>query len=86
MNGMEMMEQVKSIHEPEAELLSAEEAVQDAARLSAVIRGGRRASERAVPVRVPLWALLEALDVLEPPELDKVAHRVQERLAAASRQ
>ena len=78
------MEQVKSVHEPEAKLLSAEDAIQDAARLSAAMRG-RRASERAVPVRVPLWALLEALDVLELPELNQVAHRVQERLASVSR-
>jgi len=79
------MEQVKSIHEPEAELLSAEDAVQDAARLRAAIRVGRRPSERAVPVRVPLWALLEALDALELPELKQVAHRVQERLVAGGR-
>ena len=78
------MEQVKSVHEPQAKLLSAEDAVQDAARLRAVMRGSRRASERAVPVRVPLWALLEALDVLDPPELQQIAHRVQERLAASS--
>ena len=76
------MEQVKSVHEPRAELLSAEDAVEDASRLRAAMPGGRRASERAVPVRVPLWALLEALDVLDPPELQQVAHRVQERLTA----
>jgi len=66
------------VHEPEAELLSAEEAIEDAARLRILFR--RR--ERAVPVRVPLWALLEAIDHLEPDELIHVVRRAEERLMA----
>jgi hypothetical protein len=31
-----------------------------------------------------MWALLEALDSLEPPESQQIARRVQERLAEAS--
>jgi len=37
-----------------------------------------------VVVRIPFPALLEALDSLEPMELQQVARRVQERLATAS--
>jgi len=74
-----MMAKMGSVHEPEAELLSAEDAIQDAARLRAVFRR-RRQTERAVPVRVPLWSLLEAIDRLEPGELREVVQRAKERL------
>lgn len=77
-----MMAKLGNVHEPEAELLSAEDAIQDAARLRAVFR--RRESERVVPVRVPLWALLEAIDRLEADELRQVAQRAEERLVTVS--
>ncbi len=75
-----MMANVGSVHEPEAELLSAEDAIQDVARLRALFRQRRR--ERAVPVRVPLWALLEAIDFLEPEELRQTVERAEKRLLA----
>ena len=65
-------------HEPEAELLSADDALQDAARLREVLH--TRKPERVVSIHVPLWALLEALDLLEPHELQQVAKRARERL------
>lgn len=71
-----------TVHEPEAELLSADDAIQDAERLRARFRQ-RREAERAVPLRVPLWVLLEALDHLDSEALRQVAHRAEERLAAA---
>jgi hypothetical protein len=64
------MANVGSAHE--AESLSAEDAIQDAARLRALLRQ-RRQAEWAVPVRVPLSALLEAIDRLEPDELRQAA-------------
>ena len=73
----------REIHEPEARLVSAEESVQDALRLREV-RAAMRRSLQSVSVRVPMWALLEALDSLDPPELQQIARRVQERLAEAS--
>ncbi len=75
------MSQKGSVHEPEAELLNAEDAIQDAARLRAWFRQ-RQQSERVVSVRVPLWALLEAIDHLPPDELRQVARRAEERLVA----
>ena len=77
------MAKMGSVHEPDAQLLSADDAIEDAARLREVVR--RRMAGRAVPVRVPLWALLEALDSLEPNELRQVAERAEERLATAGR-
>lgn len=73
----------REIHEPEARLVSAEESIQDALQLQEV-RAAMRRSLQSVSVRVPMWALLEALDSLEPPESQQIARRVQERLAEAS--
>ena len=73
-----MMSNKGNVHEPQAELLSAEEALKDAARLREKLR--RSKPERVVSIHVPLWALLEALDFLEPMELQQVAQRAQERL------
>lgn len=70
------------VHEPDAELSNAAEAVQDAARLRAVLRQ----RERSVQLRVPLSALLDALDALEPKELRQVAQHAQERLTAVGQQ
>jgi hypothetical protein len=66
------------VHEPDAELASAADALQDAARLRAILRQ----REHAVQVRVPLSALLDALDALGPQELRQVAKHAQERLTA----
>jgi len=44
------------IHEPEAELAGAEEAIADAARLRGMLAGAGR-SARSVAVKAPLWAL-----------------------------
>ncbi len=76
-----MMAEGKSVHEPEAELLSAEDAIQDAERLRVLFRRHRQA-EQSVPLRVPLWVLLDAIDHLEPEALRQVGRRVEERLAA----
>ena len=38
---------------------------------------------RAVSIRAPLWALLEAIDSLEPQELQQIARHVRERLSAS---
>ncbi len=70
------------VHEPEAELLSAEDALQDAERLRAVLR--QRQRERSVPLRVPLSALLDALDTLESKELQQVVKHAQDRLVTMS--
>jgi hypothetical protein len=67
-------------HEPEEELGSADDAVQDAARLRA-LRDRQQRTESVVSVRVPLWALLDAIDHLPPDELRQVARRAEGRLA-----
>jgi hypothetical protein len=71
----------KSVHEPDEELLSAEEAIEDAERLDILFRR-RRQTEQFVALRVPLSALMEAIDQLDLEDLRKVGKRVEERLTA----
>ena len=73
------MTQRGSVHEPEAELLSAEDAIQDAKRLGTLF-SQRRGAEPSVPLHLPLWVLLEALDNLEPLVLRQVIQRAEARL------
>lgn len=76
-----MIQKIGSVHEPEAELLSAEDAIRDAQQLRVLLRQ-RREVEQPVPLRVPLWVLLDAIDRLEPEALHEVSRRVEERLTA----
>ena len=73
------MSQKGSVHEPEAELLTAEDAIEDSMRLRAWLR---QRKEPVVSLQVPLWALLDAIDHLPPDELRQVARRADERLVA----
>ncbi len=76
------MEDQKSIHEPEAPLLNAQDAVQDAKRLRALLQRNRQQAAREVRLRVPFAVIIEALDQLEAHELHLLAQRLEERLAA----
>jgi hypothetical protein len=75
-----MVEQ-KSIHEPGAQLLSAQDAIQDAERLRALVLRNRQRAEREVQLRVPFMVIIEAVDQLEVDELRLLAQRLEERLA-----
>jgi len=77
-----MTKNTGSVHEPEAELLSAEDAILDAERLRTLFRQQRQTSQ-PVQLQMPLWVLLDALDHLELEALRLVARRVEERLAEA---
>jgi len=70
----------KSIHEPKAQLLSGQDAIQDAERLRALLRRNRERTEREVQLRVPFTVIIEALDQLEAGELRLLAQRLEERL------
>ncbi|MCC6189674.1 MAG: hypothetical protein IT318_11615 [Anaerolineales bacterium] len=72
----------KSVHEPEAEVMSAVEAQEDARRVASVLRQNLIKAEPAVQLEVPLSTFLSALDNLSRDELLILRHRVDERLAA----
>ena len=70
-----------SVHEPEAELLSAEDAIDDANRLRSWMQK-QRSSDSVV--YIPLHLLLDAIDHLEPEALRQVVQRAEERLLDAA--
>ena len=69
-------------HAPEAQLLSAEDAIRDAEQLGALLQRNRRRSERRVSLRVPFTVIIEAIDQLKVGELHLLSQRLDERLAA----
>jgi len=75
------MSEQKSVHEPEAQLLSAQDVVQDAERLRTLLRRNRQRAEREVQLRVPFTVIVEAIEQLEVGELCLLAQRLEERLA-----
>ncbi|MCC7362032.1 MAG: hypothetical protein IT317_21285 [Anaerolineales bacterium] len=72
----------KSVHEPEAEVMSAVEVQEDARRVASALRQNLIKAEPAVQLEVPLSTFLSALDKLSRDELLILRHRVDERLAA----
>jgi len=79
------MGEQKSIHEPEVPLLSAQDAIQDAERLRSLLQRNRQRAEREVQLRVPLTAIIEAIDQLKANELRLLVQRLEERLASVQR-
>jgi len=79
------MSEPKSIHEPRAQLLSAQDAIRDAERLQALLLRNRQRAEREVQLRVPFTVIIEAVDQLEADELRLLAQRLEERLAGMQR-
>jgi hypothetical protein len=76
------MDKQKSVHEPNAQLLSAQDAIQDAERLQELLWRNRQQAEREVQLRVPFTVILKAIDQLEASELRLLVQRLEDRLAA----
>jgi hypothetical protein len=72
----------KSVHEPEAKVMSAADAWDDAQQIAEVLRQNLLKAEPAVQLQVPLSIFLSALDSLSRDELALLRQRVEERLAA----
>jgi len=75
------MDKQKSVHEPNAPLLSAQDAIQDAERLQELLWRNRQQAEREVQLRVPFTVILKAIDQLEASELRLLVQRLEDRLA-----
>ncbi len=73
---------LKSVHEPEAEVMSAADVWDDADEIGDVLQRNLFRSEPIVKLQVPLSAFLFALDSLNRDELVLLRRRVDERLAA----
>ena len=75
------MDKQKSVHEPNAPLLSAQDAIQDAERLRELLWRNRQQAEREVQLRVPFTVILKAIDQLEASEVRLLVQRLEDRLA-----
>ncbi len=71
-----------SVHEPDAPLMSADDAIADADRLKELLRGKALSSELSVELRIPLAAFLAALDRFDETELRLVKQRLDGKLQA----
>ena len=69
-----------AVHEPDAELLSAEDVIRDVERLE---RWDANRSSREVSLRLPFAALLDAVDGLRLEEAEQLLERAQRRLWTA---
>lgn len=73
---------VKTAHEPDAPVMSAEDVAQDAQQLAKILRQNLQKGEPAVQLKVPLSAYLDALDNLDRDELLLLRRRIEDKLAA----
>lgn len=72
----------KSVHEPDAPMMSAEDVWEDASELADLLQQNLRKSERIVRLQIPFSFFLSALESFEREELIVLRQRVEERLAA----
>ena len=72
----------KSVHEAEAEVMSAAEVWNDAQQLGQVLRQNLVQTEPVVRLQIPLSVFLAAVDDFSQDELLLLKQRVQDRLAA----
>jgi hypothetical protein len=72
----------KSAHEPQAEVMNAEEVWDDAQRIAAALRRNLSKAEPVVQLRIPLSAYLSALEDLSREDLLLLRQQIEQRLAA----
>jgi len=78
-----MERECTGVHEPDAPLLAADDAIQDAGRLQELLRRNAQRAQHEIRLSVPLSAIMEAVEQLGPEELRLLAQRLDERLALA---
>lgn len=73
---------IGTVHEPDATLLSADELAEDLVAVRAYRQHKQTtATEQAINLRVPLWAVLDAIRQMDTPALRAVASLTEEQLA-----
>ena len=71
----------KSVHEPEANVMSAEDVWDDAQQIAKVLKQNLLRIEPVIHVDIPLSSFLSALDNLSRDELEILHKRIEDRLA-----
>jgi len=72
----------KSVHEPQAKVMSAEDVWEDAQQISNVLRQNRLKAEPVNQLHIPLSSFLSALDTLSREELVILHKHIEERVTA----
>lgn len=73
---------IKSAHEPNAPVMSADDVWDDALQVADLLRQNLLKNERIVRLQVPFSFFLSALESFDREELVVLRQRVEERLAA----
>jgi len=72
----------KTVHEPNARLMSADDAIADADRVKDMLRKNALSLEPLIELKIPLEAFLAALERFDERELLLVKRRLEGRLQA----
>jgi len=72
----------KSVHEPQAKVMSAEDVWDDAQQISNVLRQNLLKAEPVIQLHIPLSSFLSALDNLSRDELVILHKHIEERVTA----
>lgn len=72
----------RSVHEPDATLMSAEDVWDDAQQIAAVIQNNQAKAEPVVRLPIPLSVFVSALEQFNREELMLVQQQIKKRLAA----
>ncbi|MCP4400269.1 MAG: hypothetical protein GY801_23550 [bacterium] len=72
---------MKSVHEPGARLMSAEDVWEDAQQIAALLQQNASQTEPVVHLDIPFSYFLSVLDTLDRDELVILRKRIEERLA-----
>jgi hypothetical protein len=72
----------KTVHEPNAQLMSADDVIADADRLKAALCKKAMSSEPSVALKIPLATFLDALEGFSENELLLVKQRLDGKLRA----
>ena len=70
-----------SVHEPKAQVMSAEDVWEDARQIAEVLKQNLSQAEPVIHLDIPLSSFLSALDALNRDELALLHKRIEERLA-----
>lgn len=72
---------IKSVHEPDAPVMSADDVWDDALQVADLLRQNLLKHERIVRLQIPFSFFLSALESFDREELVVLRQRVEERLA-----
>jgi hypothetical protein len=70
----------QTVHEPEAMLADAQDAIEDANRFLELLELNEQETEREVELRVPFTVIMEAVNQLDLEEVHLLTQRLEERL------